>query len=1382
MFSIIFNALNNNYIYKIILTTILSIFILGASDYNNNSSDDCKMKFKNTSSQDEQSSSINDESESRTHEFDKKDLKSFVSSIDSSISDELISKEVDSFKEAPSDDYSPFFIKKPLKEFTKIKRKSKLWDESNLPTLSNSYIQEGLNINIEELAKVYSQILDSAISSINTLSTKEAHDLYIIIMFLKYKIYTEYTPLAFRAYIEKKLNFINTSEMLDSSEIDTILGIDESSSFIDLLKTEKQDCKSRKPRNYTEYLIRYRDALQQYYLVISGLNFTKKQQSDNTFDIALSLLEDASKKIEDIFTFTEAFRNLHTEPFSKFKLKEFTTRFDMFEIIGMSIFYKYHTKLFKAATDLVDKASLKDFESLLYSDKAKRHDLFQIFNVDKNLDFSENKLFITLLTHIDFIKDAVKYITDNLKIDLKIVSIEETKEKIEKSLEEIFRSYFRKAMDGEDITSLNINSKYYSKDLISLILTLIYWSFNTPFDKSISSLTQLPIEYVTSITFTHNIYKNLNNFNKNILCWYFSDVLNKYFINELISGMDTLSTLVLSFSGILINESSKTNNQIDEIRRALNTLYQQQIYKLPEFIGSFLNSNEDINMTSALLYITLTDPKYLDIVQRNIHIDISSKSDRLSEIFKAFVKFPDSTTVLKNFIYILARETKNINDLNIVLDLLLKYNLTTLQSIYFSNLNIELLQENIENLNYESVMSSFITKVYKLDKLHINAKKIIASVLLKKESLSSSEIEYLIHVRKNLGVNDSSVINKLSTLKLEDTVSVIARMLYTNLPGAKETLIKHLIDTNTNEFSLLTLQEIKIITLFLISNTSTKGAEDKIIRILDNRSDLKSSLIEEVSNSSFLSNEMSLVKDFLISNKYMKKPPKIKRELVKKVQIDSVDQGTIKASDVQLLIQDIIDNQNLESTVNIVELLNQLEIESKKTSNINNGKRSVKELQKSLDLILKMFENFTFDKYPLVKQIFYSRLSFDSFMYLVSNISNYRLKNAVYSILIYWIDNNIINLSNLDQISEIISDMVVKKIFTSQQIYRLCVRILNISGISINVANKIISILIDLIKSNTKIDSESKFLTISNIIEDYLPIISKQLDRVESLRELIREKIKIPYTSNGINSNGSRLIKFNLDLISYISTLPLFKKLILISILPKEALLYIKNSNKDFNYSDLIYRFKNLIKETKNSTTPSYIKELAQSVINTFDTILDLNEEIQNGIKSINNWSSSDFDSERAISFREKISLYQTLLYEIELGFIPVNLSHKDYIGLGYDILSISRQETKLIEVKSKWALFSVEFPPSISLNEARVALNSHKEPSNGSYHIYLIPLNINEREKYGELIEMDINWSRLEYQFESMKDPEYDNPNYYILDSDRKIFLKDFTNNLYVR
>ena len=716
------------------------------------------------------------------------------------------------------------------------------------------------------------------------------------------------------------------------------------------------------------------------------------------------------------------------------------------------------------------------------------------------------------------------------------------------------------------------------------------------------------------------------------------------------------------------------------------------------------------------------------------------------------------------------------------MDSYLNYYFSILNIDQFTNKNYELTQQVQEDFFSNS---GIINSLLSLPKIPNNAKKLIAHFLPKKDSLTLNEINYLISIKKDLKITDTEISSKFNSLSLDDCISLIHKNI--RLQGSKEALSSRIIRTNIEEFDHLDDIKVKTVIIFLVSNLKLPNVEDKLITILNQRSDITQNLINEISDSSFLSNEMTEMKEFLISHKFMKKAPKIKREIVKKVQISSVDQGTIKASEVEALIKDIVNFQDLGSANNVIELFNKLVIENQNFSGFNNGKRGVKEIQKSLDLILKMIQNFSINEYPLLRQAFFSKLSFDSLIYLIQNTSNYKLKDSVYNILIYWIDNNIINLSNIDSFSDIILDLYNNKTLTSQQFYKLTVKLLNGSKLNKQSATILCSILVGIIKDDTRLTVHKshrsfKFLTVDNILKDLLPIISKQLELVEPLRNLLKSRLTLNYSTLGINEIGIHLVRINELLIKQIPSLPLYKRLILVSILPSESLLYLRNSGIKELYKDLLTSFNSLLLEKNKSTIPPYIKELAGSVLKSLNTTANLHEKIQEGLNTIEKWPSQDFDSDEACLFREKVSIYQAMLHEIRLGNITLDLSNKDFIGLGYDVLSINQKELKHIEVKSKMSLFSTEFPPSISMNEARVALELHDNPSKGSYFIYLVPLNRVERSQFGSLIQMEINWDRLKYIFESMKDPEFDNPNYQILDSDKKIFLKDFTNNLFTR
>ncbi len=277
--------------------------------------------------------------------------------------------------------------------------------------------------------------------------------------------------------------------------------------------------------------------------------------------------------------------------------------------------------------------------------------------------------------------------------------------------------------------------------------------------------------------------------------------------------------------------------------------------------------------------------------------------------------------------------------------------------------------------------------------------------------------------------------------------------------------------------------------------------------------------------------------------------------------------------------------------------------------------------------------------------------------------------------------------------------------------------------------------------------AQFNFFNYKNIIEYIIPFISKYEEKAYSLINFIRTVLSTPYTFLNPVKNEQFIRKIHSSYNVYL--LKLQKQLadhlldpkncedipLILSMISDEVFLYLKNNPNIQREYKLILSYLRYISLTKDS---SFIVNAATKLVKKMEEVVYLQDEIASNLLVIYR------DPESSNHFREKISLQISMLYEITHSRLPLDLGGPAFIGVGYDILSVSEKEAYFIEVKSKKDLFT-NYPTRITKNEADVALNIHKNFPNGDYHIYLVPLGrMDMKMILDPLIDIDIDWDKL--------------------------------------
>ncbi len=903
-------------------------------------------------------------------------------------------------------------------------------------------------------------------------------------------------------------------------------------------------------------------------------------------------------------------------------------------------------------------------------------------------------------------------------------------------------------------SDINMNRFIISDDYISLITTVTYW-ISTRSSKYTFG-TKIPSEdLIDVIKLITQKFVKLNDINKFFFVWFMAYMEDVYqsrvgsqaaYLNKVVS-MYTASHLI---------------KNVPQISRGILD-YLLEILIPDTFLKTFVQfyNNEFLlknhELSGDILYYLLINQKFYPYLE-NLNFNLSYSTVNLKEILKKIHQSPLGVKATRKLLGLLGKKITSTRSLYTVLDAIdgsfcrqeISYFLDALDIDNFIKKNPNI-NRNVEKYFF-SIDDSISSKAQKIvDSGRSKINQLIYYYLLQRESPSIDEINFLIRYSNLPNSNPDKVEEMIFSLTELDFV----RIILTNNSFYNENkteVIDHILTIDPNilkevdQNSLIEFLKI-LISYQVQSSDNNIELKNFINKLLYLRNDVLESLKADCIKFSVSSSD---IKKYLISNTFMQKEVRHPRDKNKKEQlIKKEKEGTLRATDVEDLIEDLIQNDDSSIIYEFLDLFSKLidqEQEKEQSgSYTRNGKKESRELQKSLNLILNMFQNTSFEDKPLTKQILFSNIDEKILRYLISNINNYNnMKTLVYSIICYQIDNNIILLSKSNWLIDI-----VKKLTESRQIgfvnsFNLVTKILNRNDIDQYTISTLTPILVSLLKSDTKSSknsaSEFKVFNADNIINILIPIVSKHKEQVADIVEVLKDRLALTHFLSGVDKINLEILQINQEIIQAIDSLTLYKRIIALSILPSKLLLVIKNAPTS--------KYDFYIKDTLKKADESYSKfiyELSQSTLSAIEKTLDLRVAISKNALDILN-TRDNFASEEAINLREQTSIYKVLLDKILSGYIPLDLSAKKYVGLGYDVFCLENGLSHYIEVKSKMSLFSKEYPPVISPNEIRFALSVHNSDENTKYSLYIIPLNNQERKYYGNIIDADIDWGRLQF------------------------------------
>lgn len=1256
--------------------------------------------------------------------------------------------------------------------------------------------------------KKTSELLTKKSSSFSSYG--QAASVYVALNLIGYFLFRDAVTQEFVSYIEA--NATSGIDFLHDEVLYELLGVNKKTDFKEKIQSLVSKFKLATTINYPVILSATFSSIQQQLQILSELSLDDPDIVSK-LDKITSEYSHSKEALITLYVFMYLDKFLNLSNLKLFGIEKIFWHLNIFKFVFKSTILRSQYEITDKTLKLSSNFSPKNFEQLLYIFISHPQHMIASVNNDNNSDLAKDQNIIFIFTLEKTIDHINSFLEDSLKIPTNLPTVEDIFKLVRPHVRDLFHSIIENIIKFRKFKPIDTH-EIYSDDMIALIASIHYWLYT--FTSNYKGLSENPdnSELLTMvkdimrsyIDCVYQLYKNMDEFNQMIFTWYLGYVLHIYNVGFDDKRTAAIHGLNLGLIEKLFPDVLTSKDPLTSMKRTLVLINTCKDLIL-NFIYDYPNDPKpDKNIYLYTLHTVFTDSIYKKIIL-SIRLRLTNDLISIDELFEYFNNNFSDSEIFNNFVYIVAKSTTSQSELKTVFKNLtsLKYDTDELMRIYFSNVDQESVfagsdsefnsnlttdSDSKETFNNKdsSLDNSLSEKLLSLSKLPINAKKLLARFLLSKKEIRLDEINFLIRSQKKFQLDLTEISKKILSISLKDTIQLIKQKVHADSRELEFSILARLLSTSLEDINSCTDDELMVMINFLIYYTKQSDVEAKILLVLQSRNKLQEELINKCSGDSFLSTNLSLTKEFLIKHGFIKKTPKIKRQVIKKIPTSSVDQNILLASDVELLILDMEDTQDLGSALNLVQIFNKLVDEYEKHDGFSGGKKESKELQKSLNLILKMIQNFSIEEYPLLKQVFYSNLEEKSLFFLTSNTSSYKLKDKIYSILMYWLDSNKISPTNTDFGVQIINNLFNLKTLSSVQIYNLCIKIMKKPYLNLEGTRVIIPVLASIIKNDLKLIGLSKndphfnLFTFDHITKDLIPIISKYKNEAEDLRMILKSRLEPVYHNNlGIDQTGIISLKIVKQLLEHINNFPLYQRIILLSILPDEAYLYIRNFKNSLDNKVLAELVRSCSLNLNYSKDPAYIIELSSSNIERLDHTPILQSIIKYSISKISTQSFSEFILENSVNMREKTSIQIVLLDEICKGNLPLDLSSKNFIGLGFDIISMGSSSINYIEVKSKMDLFSGEFPPNLSLNEVKVALEFHTNQRSGNYLLYLVPLNKDKIYTYGHIINMNINWEKLDTLFQKYKSKGSDNST-----QERnslkgvKILLKDFTTNLF--
>ena len=951
-------------------------------------------------------------------------------------------------------------------------------------------------------------------------------------------------------------------------------------------------------------------------------------------------------------------------------------------------------------------------------------------NVDINSNWGLSFLFFD--PYIKNIEKQVSIPECPINSSLDIIDFSSILSYFDQNAQELYSKFIKLFVSKEQDSNLNLDKNI---NLISFIESIYIWALKV---KSIQDLDKKRIkqEIHKMIDKVFERYINLDEFQKFFFIWTLKHVsyTSVVFSNE--SGLNILDSVLSILSGFLITHPEKLSEK--EIKTLVN------ISLVGPYLPTILkNLFTDINIDHDNFYLTL---KF--ILSNELYIphlsnikDLIDRDDFNLNVSLERIDFKSANIFLR----LLVQEIKTPKELAKILssnlhDSYLKVFLEQFDTTKFIKSYPNLTEDIESSLLSNELLINIASSLSSNSKLY--AKDFIEFVhyyLNQKSSYTNREWQFITQYPSKLKYDYS----KLSSVTLKEIIDLLVgssswfESSYTEVTSI--ILSKDILEfDNIPDTELSNL--IKKIIVNLSEDQKSNIDTTKIDTILTRNPSILDEIISECTKPSY-SVSLTKIKTYLLDHLFIAKPVKIKRQVESKSI--SIKKTPEYSDQVSSLLEEIEEQKYSSNSFDKVESLIQLFTKLIDIQNSHTGGKGQKiyiDVENALNIILNFFKNFNYNTYPQFKDYLFSKISPTIWNFLYSHKIN------VYKFLSAWL--TVSNL-NVTQIVEVIKELYQRGSLKNDPLYSFIMSIFKNHFKSLNQAeiSSLIEIVIYTLKAdntviNTNGNDQLKLFNVETITADLIPLLLKITNKQDksNLLECIKTKLQTTTQTFGITEYDIHILQLNKRLIDSLLDLDNNTQIaLLLSMLSTRALLYIKNT------SDLYELLSPLLPEEISNTTSDVLTQSFLDTQKKLDSTPILTDRISDLFYEID-YQMTDFSTEESKAIRESASIAIILLNEIKSERLPLDLSDMSYFRVGYDILSVSANDTKYIEVKSKMALRSEEYPLLISYNEALKALEYTSYGKNPDiYKLYAVPLKPSEIEEFGEIIDLKIDYIKLQ-------------------------------------